>query len=179
MKLRNVTINGLEFEPCISPDNIQRRVTGLAHDLNCNEEETSPIFIVIMTGAFMFAADLLRQVDIDCDIRFLRAKSYSGTSSTGTIKIEHDFLVDIKGRNIIIIEDIVDSGFTVSEITKALNAQGAKSVKVCALLSKPASHQYDIIVDYLGFSIPNAFVLGYGLDHNNKGRNLSGLYQLV
>ncbi|HMP28421.1 MAG TPA: phosphoribosyltransferase family protein, partial [Saprospiraceae bacterium] len=136
------------------------------------------IFLVVMTGAFIFAADLLRRINIDCDIRFIRARSYAGTKSTGIVKLEEDFLMDIQGRNIIIVEDIIDTGITLKFLKDGITKFGAQSIKTCALLSKKSCHTYPLHINYCGFEIEDKFVVGYGLDYNDKGRNLRDIYQL-
>jgi hypoxanthine phosphoribosyltransferase len=178
IKDKKVKIHDLTFVPYISRDEIKVRIKQLANDINTQESKSEPIFLVIMTGAFIFASDLLRRIKIDCDIRFVRAKSYSGTKSTGKVNIEEDFLADIHDRNIIIIEDIIDTGTTLKILKEHIQNKGAKNIKTCSLLSKKACHTYPLHINYCGFEIEDKFVVGYGLDYNDKGRNLRDIYQL-
>jgi hypoxanthine phosphoribosyltransferase len=178
LKDKKVKIFDLTFRPYISRESIKERIKQLANDVNNQEAKTEPIFLVIMTGAFIFASDLLRRIKVDCDIRFVRAKSYSGTKSTGKVNIEEDFLADIEGRNIIIVEDIIDTGTTLKILKENIQAKGAATIKTCSLLSKKACHTYPLHINYCGFEIDDKFVVGYGLDYNDKGRNLRDIYQL-
>ena len=173
-----VQIGDLKFVPYIDKNSIKNRVKAMAGEINDTEKNAEPIFLVIMTGAFIFAADLLRRIDINCDIRFIRARSYAGTKSTGIVKLEEDYLAEIKDRNIIIVEDIIDTGITLKFLKEGILKFGAKSIKTCALLAKKECHTYPIHIDYTGFEIEDKFVVGYGLDYNDKGRNLKNIYQL-
>ena len=171
-------IENFEFEPYIPASDIEKRVNIVSIELQEKEAETNPVFLVIMTGAFIFAADLLRQVTIGCEVRFVRVKSYAGTTSTGTFRIEEDYLGQLSGRNIIIVEDIVDTGRTIKRIKEILEKEEVASIKICSLLSKPEAHEIEMTIDYLCFEIPNEFVVGYGLDYNDKGRNLPDIWKV-
>lgn len=167
-----VTIPPYEFEPFLSTTTIADRIDQISTSMSLNESENNPVFLVVMTGAFIFAADLLRKISFPCEVRFVRVKSYAGTSSTGVFRIERDYLDELSGRNIIIIEDIIDTGKTIEKIVGILSGESVSSIKICTLLSKPDAHEVPIHIDYVGFEIPNEFVIGYGLDYNDKGRNL-------
>jgi hypoxanthine phosphoribosyltransferase len=173
-----VQIEDLKFVPYLDRKLIRNRIKEMAAEINEEEKDNEPIFLVVMTGAFIFAADLLRKIKIDCDIRFIRARSYSGTKSTGVVKLEEDYLAEIKDRNIIIVEDIIDTGITLKFLKEGIQKFGSKSIKTCALLSKKVCHTYPIHIDYTGFEIEDKFVVGYGLDYNDKGRHLKNIYQL-
>jgi hypoxanthine phosphoribosyltransferase len=175
---RSVKILDLNFRPYIDKKKIKERIKSLAEEINTEEAQNEPIFLVVMTGAFIFASDLLRRIHIDNDIRFIRARSYSGTQSTGVVKLEEDYLLDIKDRNIIIVEDIIDTGITLKFLKEGITKFGAKSIKTCSLLSKTSCHTYPLHINYCGFEIEDKFVVGYGLDYNDKGRNLKNIYQL-
>jgi len=169
----------LTFKPYINAEAIAFKLRDLAEEINTNEANSNPVFLVIMTGAYVFAADLLRQINVDCDIRFVRVKSYIGMESAGELRLEEDFLVNLEGRNIILVEDIVDTGNTVHKLIQYLNKMDVISVKTCTLLSKPSAHRLRVNIDYLGFEIEEQFVIGYGLDYNDKARNLPDIWQLA
>ncbi len=176
--MSNITIAPYEFEPFLSASAIDERVAQISAAMTETESENNPVFLVIMTGAFIFAADLLRKISFPCEVRFVRVKSYAGTSSTGVFRIERDYLDELTGRNIIIIEDIIDTGRTIEKILGILAAESVSSIKICSLLSKPDAHEVDMKIDYIGFEIPNEFVIGYGLDYNDKGRNLPEIWKV-
>jgi hypoxanthine phosphoribosyltransferase len=178
VKNKRIQILDLQFKPYINRKEIKDRIKSLANEINTEEKGTEPIFLVIMTGAFIFASDLLRRIKVDNDIRFIRARSYSGTKSTGVVKLEEDYLMDIKDRNIIIVEDIIDTGITLKFLKEGITRFGAKSIKTCSLLSKKSCHTYPLHINYCGFEIEDKFVIGFGLDYNDKGRNLRDIYQL-
>lgn len=177
--MNEIRYGDLLFKPYIDAETIASKLRLLAREINLEEESSKPVFLVIMTGAYVFAADLLRQINIDCDIRFVRVKSYIGMESGGELKLEEDFMSNLAGRNIILVEDIVDTGNTVNRLMQYLNQQDVASTKVCALLSKPSAHNVKIDIAYLGFEIEEQFVIGYGLDYNDKARNLSDIWQLA
>ena len=138
------------------------------------------LFIGILTGAFMFASDLMKAVNIPCEIAFWKLSSYSGTQSTGQVTEQIPITQDIKGRNVVIVEDIIDTGYTMQHILAYIRQQGARSVRVCTFFQKPAALKVDDLqIDYVAIKIPNDFIVGYGLDYNGFGRNLPDIYQVV
>ena len=136
--------------------------------------EGKNLFVVgVLKGSLVFMADLIRHIDVPCELDFLSVSSYGdGTVSSGTLKIKKDLEEDITGKNVIVVEDIIDSGRTLKYLKEDLKGRGAKSVKLCALLSKPARHEVEVEVEYIGYEIPDEFVVGYGLDYAQKYRNL-------
>jgi hypoxanthine phosphoribosyltransferase len=147
---------------------------------NLDYENRRPIFIGVLNGSFLFMADLLKEMEIDCEVGFIRVSSYHGTESSGTIKEVFGMPQDLGGRNIILVEDIVDTGFTLKYILEKVYLQEPASVSVCTLLYKPDAIQTEIKeLEYIGFEIPNEFVVGYGLDYDGLGRNLKDIYRTV
>ncbi len=157
----------------ISEEEINNKVSELAAQISRDYENKNPVFIGILKGSFVFMADLMRKVNIYCDIDFMAVSSYGNKSaSTGAVKINKDLSQDIEGRDVVIIEDILDSGLTLSYLKKYLMNRNPNSIKICTLLDKPARRVADIKADYFGFDIPDAFVVGYGLDYAERYRNL-------
>ncbi len=157
----------------ISEEEINNKVSELAAQISRDYENKNPVFIGILKGSFVFMADLMRKVNIYCDIDFMAVSSYGNKSaSTGAVKINKDLSQDIEGRDVVIIEDILDSGLTLSYLKKYLMNRNPNSIKICTLLDKPARRVADITADYFGFDIPDAFVVGYGLDYAERYRNL-------
>ena len=156
----------------ISESEIKKRVKALANKINEDYKGKKPIFVGILNGCYVFMADLLREIDLDIEVDFVKIRSYEGDSSTGTIKFRKDISADINGRDIIIVEDIIDSGFTINFLVNRLRNSGPKSVAVATALFKNEIAKLDFDVDYVGFEIPPEFVVGYGLDFNEKYRHL-------
>jgi len=176
--MQKVSIGNRTFEPFISNEQINERIQEIAAELNAEYEGSNPMFISILNGAFMFTADLLKKVSIPCQLSFVKLASYSGISSSGQVKELVGLAEDIRDRQIIILEDIVDTGLTLSSISKQLETRQPASIRVATLLQKPDCLKVPVKVDYIGFSIPDKFVLGYGLDLDGYGRNLPDIYQL-
>lgn len=177
--MKEVTYEGLTFEPYISKEQIQARVAELGEEIKRDCAGTSPLFICVLNGAFPFAGDLFRAVEtLDAEITFIRLKSYEGTGSTGTIKEVLGLHEDIEGRTVIVVEDIVDTGKTIHRLINDLKAKNPKELKIATLLFKPEALECDVRPDYVGFSIPQKFIIGYGLDLNGKARNLNDIYIL-
>ena len=156
----------------ISESEIKKRVKVLANKINEDYKGKIPIFIGILNGCYVFMADLLREIELDVEVDFVKIRTYEGDSSTGTIKFRKDISADINGRDIIIVEDIIDSGFTINFLVNRLRNSGPKSVAVATALFKNEVAKLDFDVDYVGFEIPPEFVVGYGLDYNEKYRHL-------
>jgi hypoxanthine phosphoribosyltransferase len=161
-------------EVLVSEEDLQRRVTELGAEVSRDYEGRSPLLVAILKGAVPFLADLMRNLTIDCELDFMAVSSYgSSTDSSGVVRILKDLDAPIAGREVLIVEDIIDSGLTLHYLLRSLQARGPKSVEVCALLTKPERRRVDLPVRYVGFEIPNRFAIGYGLDHGERYRNLS------
>lgn len=173
-----IEANGLQFQPMISEAAIQEKVQEMGKQISADYKDLKPLLIGILNGAFIFAADLMRAIEIDCEISFVKLASYKGLESTGKVSTMIGLEVDVKDRHIILVEDIVDSGKTLSTFIPTLKEAGPASVALAALLVKPESIQHELEINYSGFEIPPAFVIGYGLDFNGLARNLKGIYQL-
>jgi hypoxanthine phosphoribosyltransferase len=166
------------FEVFIEQQEIQNKVRSIATQINERFIGEEVVFIVVLNGAFMFASDLMKSITLDAEISFVKMSSYRGMESTGSVDELIGLSNDIKGKSVCIIEDIVDTGITIDKIISLLSLEQPKVIKVCSLLYKPEAFQGLHEPDYVGFSIPNAFVVGYGLDYNEKGRNLDAIYQI-
>lgn len=176
---RVIQVLDKSFEVFITKEEIQKEISSLADKINADYQGRDLVFLSVLNGAFMFTSDLMKNITIDCEVSFVKMSSYSGIESRGQV----DELIGLKGNNIagkdvVIVEDIVDTGITIDKIISLLEPEGTASVKVCTLLYKPDAFKGTKRPDYVGFSIPNAFVVGYGLDYNEKGRNLDTIYQI-
>ena len=157
----------------LSEEQIAARIRELGAQLSRDYEGKDPVFVGVLKGCFVFMADLMRSVDIQCTMDFMAVSSYgSGTTTTGAVKINKDLSQDIAGRHVIIVEDILDSGVTLSYLTKYLSGREPASIRIVTLLDKPARRRADIKADYAGFEVPDAFVVGYGLDYDEAYRNV-------
>lgn len=166
------------FEPYLSSITIQERIKEIGKEITTAYADKNPIFLVVLNGAFMFASDLLKELDFNCEIHFIKLSSYSGLQTTGNIKTILGLTESIENRTVIIIEDIVDTGKTLFHLVPQLEASNPDSIAICTLLQKPEALTVDLKVDFVGFKIPNRFVVGYGLDYDNLGRNFPMIYQL-
>lgn len=167
-----------EFEISLSSEEIQGRISEMAEELNRDYNGKRPIFLGILNGSFMFASDLFKRISIDAQITFLKLASYQGTSSTGNVKQLIGMNQEIKDQHIIILEDIVDTGETLDTIMRQLSGYLPASIKIASLLFKPDAYKKKIPIDYIGFRIPNEFIVGYGLDYDGFGRNTEDIYTL-
>lgn len=166
------------FKPFIEAEEIALKVKELATTLNADYKDKRPLFISILNGSFMFSADLFKALTIDAEICFIKLASYKGTKSSGQVITAIGLDTDITGRHVIILEDIIDTGKTINQFLPQVFNQQPASVKIAVLLHKPEATIYPVQIDYKCFTIPNKFVLGYGLDYDGLGRNLDKLYQL-
>lgn len=166
------------FEVFITRDEIDRKIQSLGKTLNETYAGKEVVFLAVLNGAFMFTSDLMKQLNLDCEISFVKMSSYQGTKTTGKVEELIGLNTDIRDKHVIIIEDIVDTGHTINKINSLLDGKGAESVSVCTLLYKPDAFKGESKPEFVGFSIPNAFVVGYGLDYDEKGRNLDAIYQI-
>ena len=176
--MKQVTYNGLTFEPYIERETIQARIKELAKVITEEYRGKKPLFVCVLNGAFPFASELFLNVDTDAEITFIRLKSYEGTSSSGVVKEVMGLTEDIAGRPVIVVEDIVDTGNTIHRLVKDLKAKNPESVKIATLLFKPESLTCDVNPEYVGFAIPPKFIIGFGLDLDGLARNLQDIYVL-
>ena len=175
--MKTITVHDKQFSRFIAKKAIKQKVKDIAKQINKKYKKENPIFIIVLRGAFPFGAALVKH---SCQIEFVQLTSYQGMQSTQNISMQQSYKDEIlKNRTIIIIEDIVDTGFTMNHFITHLKDKQCKKVYLAALLLKPDCLQFEINIDYLGFSIPNKFVVGYGLDYNEQGRNLAHIYQLA
>jgi len=176
---KRVTINGERFVVMLSERRIKARVKELARQISNDYMAAVPVFIGILNGSFIFFADLIREVAIDCEVDFLKLSSYGDAKiSSGDVRMLKDLNCQVPGRDIIIVEDIVDSGLSMQYIRDLILRQNPKSFRIVTLLYKRDAVRIPLHIDYVGFSIPNDFVVGYGLDYAQKERNLKGIYRL-
>ena len=173
-----ITVKDKSFKPFISEEKLQESIKEVAQKINKDYKGKSPIFLGVLNGSFMFFADLLKSVNLECTVSFVKLASYEGTTTTGKVNELIGLNEDVEGRDIILIEDIVDTGNTLVKLYEILSVKNPKSIKIATLLYKPEAYKKDYTIDYVGLEIPNAFVLGYGLDYDGLGRNLSSIYVL-
>jgi hypoxanthine phosphoribosyltransferase len=173
-----IQINDKSFDVFIDKDEIQSKVDSLAGAINAEYEGKDVLFIAVLNGSFMFASDLMKRISLDCAISFVKVSSYVGTSSMGRVDELIGLNAEVSNKHLIIIEDIVDTGITIDKIVSLLSKAKPLSIKTCTLLYKPDAFKGKEKPHYIGFAIPNKFVVGYGLDYNEKGRNIEEIYQL-
>lgn len=177
--MSNIQVHDKIFQPYISKDQIQKRIEEMGKQISKDYEGQTPLFLAILNGSFVFAADLFRSLTIQAEISFIKLASYKGTTSTGNVITAIGMEEDIYERHIIILEDIVDTGKTLSSFIPDLLHRQPASLKIATFLTKPEALKYEVKTDYVGFEIPNKFVVGYGLDYDGHGRNIPELYQLA
>jgi hypoxanthine phosphoribosyltransferase len=174
-----ISVNNETFEELISETRILRRVRDLARAISADFQGKTPVFIGVLNGSFIFFADLIREVTIDCEVDFLKLSSYGDAKiSSGTVRLLKDLSCQVEGRHIIIVEDIVDSGLSIEYIKRLILHQNPASFKIVTLLHKPEAMKTEVQLDYVGFAIPKDFVIGYGLDYAQRERNLRAIYRL-
>ena len=177
--MNSIKIKDKTFAVSLPEAQIKARVKELAQQMSCDLEGKNPLFLAVLNGAFIFAADLMREMTIPCEISFVKLASYQGVTSTGNIKEIIGINENLSGRTVVIIEDIVESGLTIKRMMDQLGTRNPASVQVCTLFFKPDRLKEDLKLDYVAFSIPNDFILGYGLDYDQQGRGLKDVYTLA
>ncbi len=177
--MEKVQVRDKAFEVSIPEAEIMRRVAEVAAQIDADMAGRKPLFLAVLNGSFVFAADLLRGITTPCEITFVRMSSYAGTESTGNVRELIGLSEDIEGRDVVIVEDIIDSGLTMVSLLDTLKAKKPKSVSIAALLVKPGNLKVQLDIPYCCFEIPNDFIVGYGLDYDGEGRNLRSIYTVV
>ncbi len=177
--MKRIKLLDREFETSIPFEKIDGAIAEIAEKMNKELATKNPLMICILNGSFMFAADLMKKLTFPCEISFVKLSSYQGTSTTGTVKELIGLNENIEGRNIVILEDIIDTGVTIKKIIAQLLGYKPAELKIASLLFKPEACKVDIDIDYTGLNIPNDFIVGYGLDYNGYGRNLPDIYTVV
>ena len=177
--MQTIKIHDKTFRISYSENEILSRVKAVADKINKDMAGKNPLFLAVLNGSFIFAADLLRMITIPCEVSFVELASYQGTMSTGTIKEVIGINEDISGRTVIIVEDIIESGLTMKRMLETLGTRNPESIHICTLLMKPEKLTIDLDVEYAAMEIPNDFIVGYGLDYDQQGRNLRDIYTLV
>ncbi|MFD1096841.1 hypoxanthine phosphoribosyltransferase [Salegentibacter chungangensis] len=172
-----IQLHDLQFEPYLSEKEINEAIDKLAEQLNRDYEGDTPVFLGVLNGAFMFASEIIKRFKGDCEVSFVKLGSYEGTRSTGDVKTLLGLNQSLKGRRVVLIEDIVDTGNTLEEINEILKKEGVADYKVLTLFFKPEAYKKSIKIDYKGMEIPNKFIVGYGLDYDGLGRNLTEVYK--
>lgn len=178
--MKRIRLKDKEFELFIPEKEVLAAIERIAGEIKEDMKDKNPLFVGVLNGAFMFIADLMRMLDGSYELTFARYSSYKGTASTGTIQeILPLHPTDVEGRTVVLLEDIVDSGFTMSYVMNKLREQGAAEIKLATMLFKPAALKCDLKPDYIGIEIPNEFVVGYGLDYDEMGRVYRDIYKIV
>ena len=177
--MKTVQVNDKKFSLYISENEIKEQVKKVATAMNEELAGKKPLFLVVLNGAFMFAADLLREIDIPCEVSFVRVSSYEGTTTTGKVKELIGLSENIEGRTLVVVEDIIDSGITMREMLRMLKEKNPADIRVASLFVKPDNLQVELDIHYRCFDIANDFIVGYGLDYDQEGRNLSDIYKIL
>jgi hypoxanthine phosphoribosyltransferase len=175
--MKDVTLHDLTFEPFISAPEIEKVVMALANKIDKDYKDRNPVLMIVLNGAFIFAADLVRQLSISLRLDFVKVSSYAGTSSTGKLGEHFLWKTPLADQHVLIIEDIVDTGHTLRYLKEKIGEQKPASIEVACLLIKPLAYQYPDVIKYQGMEIPNEFVVGYGLDYDGAGRDLASIYK--
>ena len=177
--METIQVRDRSFASFLSAEEIQTRVAELGAKISAELQGKRPLFLAVLSGSFIFAADLLRAISIPCEIAFIRVSSYEGTGSTGQVKQLMGLKEDIAGRTVVVVEDIIDSGLTMKELLGILAEKNPAEVKIASLLVKPGNMQVELDIPYRCFDIPNDFIVGYGLDYDGEGRNLPAIYKVT
>ncbi len=177
--MEKISVRDRNFKVSIPRDEISRRVAAVGERINRDLAGQKPLFLAVLNGSFVFAADLMRQITEPCEITFVKMASYEGTSSTGKINQLIGLNTDLKGRHVVIVEDIIDSGRTMKHLLDILREAETADVKIASLLVKPGNLEVKLDIDYCCFEIPNDFIVGYGLDYDGEGRNLPDIYTVT
>ena len=175
----SIKIKDKSFRVSIPEAEIKTRVKALAEQMSKDLEGKNPIFLAVLNGAFIFVADLMREMTIPCEISFVKLASYQGTTSTGKVKEVFGINENLSGRTVVIVEDIVESGQTMKQMIESLGTRNPASVQICTLFFKPEKLKEELTLDYVAFRIPDDFILGYGLDYDGLGRELKDVYTIV
>ncbi|GHT10097.1 hypoxanthine phosphoribosyltransferase [Bacteroidia bacterium] len=176
--MTEIRVRDKKFELFLPEDVILKGIKTVAESINRDLRDKNPLFICVLNGAFMFAADLMKQLDFPCEVSFIRLKSYQGTKAGGAVKEVQGLNESIENRHVVIIEDIIDTGHTMYYLMEKMKGEHPASLKVATLLFKPTALQSDIRPDYVAIEIPNDFIVGYGLDYDGHGRNLNSIYKI-
>lgn len=176
--MKTVKIKDREFELFLSQKEIEDAIDKVAERLNKDLDGKDPLFVCVLNGSFIYASELMKRVTIPCEVSFVKVSSYKGVTSTGKLKEIYGLEEDIKDRTVVIVEDIVDTGYTISLILEQLTCDGPKEILVTTLLLKPDALKQPVPLDYVALEIPNDFIVGYGLDYDGYGRNLSDIYKV-
>jgi len=172
-----IRLHDKTFRHYIPANQIQKAIDSVAEQMNSElKDEPQPLFLSVLNGAFMFTADLIRKLNFDLELSFIKVSSYCGTQSTGEVNEIIGLNTSVEGRTVVIVEDIVDTGVTIERLAEILKKQHPKQVQICTLLLKPDQYKKSLYLDYIGLKIPNAFIVGYGLDYNSLGRHLPDIY---
>ena len=177
--METLQVKDKKFAVSIPEREILRQVKRVADEINRDLVETEPLFLAVLNGAFMFAADLMKEVKLSSEIQFIKLASYEGTTSTGSITEMIGLSVSVEGRDVVIVEDIIDSGLTMKHLIETLQQKNPRSISICSLLVKPGNLKVDLEVKYRCFDIPNDLILGYVLDYDGFGRNTRDIYTVV
>ncbi len=177
--MNTITVKDKVFEPFLKEEEILKEVKRVAQEINRDYKDKNPLFLCVLNGSFMFASDLMKEIDIPCNISFVKLASYQGTVSTGKITEVIGINESIQGRDVIIVEDIVDTGFTMKRALENLGTRNPASLNICTLLTKPGKLQVELDIKYVAMQIPDDFIVGYGLDYDGYGRNIRNIYKIV
>ncbi|HCY43460.1 MAG TPA: hypoxanthine phosphoribosyltransferase [Prolixibacteraceae bacterium] len=178
--MKNVTILDKDFELFIPYEKIRSIIEEMAEQMNKDLKDKNPLFLCILNGSFMFAAEIFKRISLlDAEISFIKLASYSGTNTTGSVKELIGLNEDLTGRTVVVLEDIVDSGITIDKTIEQIKSKNPLEIKIATLLLKPDALRVQVPLDYIGIEIPNDFIVGYGLDYNGRGRNLIDIYKVT
>ena len=176
--MTEIRVGDRKFSLFISESEILKGIKNVAESIRQDLKEKDPLFVCVLNGAFMFASDLIKQLDFPCEVCFIRLKSYEGTKTEGKVKEIYGLVEDIENRHVVILEDIIDTGYTMFGIIEQLNKRNPASLRIAALLFKKEALQIAVKPDYVAIEIPNDFIVGYGLDYEGHGRNLRNIYKI-